>query len=457
LISFRRSFGAATMVAMSSLLVMACGSGSSGAGTSSTSVGYGASQPNATVNFWYMPNGADPKGYFQAEADAFHAAHPNITVNGTLVGWGDAFSKIQTALTSGVGPDVTQLGTTWVGAFSKGGGLRPFSQPEIDGLGGRSAFLPAAWGSSSLVGSSQTTAIPWFVDTRAIYYRTDVLKSLNIDPATAFQTWGSFEQTLATIQAAGKIQAFGIPGKNAYDVVHNFAPWVWDAGGDYVNKDGTKSTVADPAAVDGVYEYTTLASKYVDKAVLGKNNTDVDALFAAGKFAVTTDPPTLAQQLQQPSSQGGYAGGVAATAGFGTAPFPAGPKDHKVFFGGSNLAIMKSTKQTGPAYEWVRWLTNQGQPTFVSKIGLMPARAAAANAPVFANNPYLTAFRNQLQFGKSYPMTSAWGSIETALVKDYGQLWDQVSQSNEPVAKSVVQSDMTKAGQDIDAAIQTSQ
>src|SRR6266545_480619 len=227
--SLRRCLGGIALVALSALLVMACGGGG-GNTASTTSVGYGKDQPKVKVTFWYMPNGAAPNDYFKAEAAAFNAVHPNIEVEGTLTDWGDAFNKITTALTSGVGPDVTQLGTTWVGAFSKTGGLHPLSQGEIDGLGGKSAFVPAAWSSSGLVGSNQTTAVPWFIDTRAIYYRADVLRDLNIDPATAFKDWDSMDQTLGKIKAAGKIQPLGFPGKQAYDVVHNFAPWVWDAG-----------------------------------------------------------------------------------------------------------------------------------------------------------------------------------------------------------------------------------
>ncbi|HEY7201608.1 MAG TPA: extracellular solute-binding protein [Candidatus Dormibacteraeota bacterium] len=455
--SLRRSLGATALVALSALLVMACGgnSTSSSSGNGGT-VGYAASQPKVKITFWYMPNGAAPNDYFKAEAAAFNAAHPNIEVEGTLVDWGDAFNKITTALTSGVGPDVTQLGTTWVGAFSKTGGLHPFSKGEVDGLGGSSAFVPGAWASSSLVGSGQTTAIPWFIDTRAIYYRADVLNRLGIDPATAFSTWDAMDQTLGKIKAEGKIQPFGIPGKNAYDVVHNFAPWVWGAGGDYVNADGTKSQIGSDASVDGVFQFESLAAKYVDKAVLQKGNSDVEAAFGAGQFAVTTDGPWLAQQLQAPKASGGFGDDVTAKAGFGTAPYPAGPKDHKVFFGGSNLAIMKSSKQEAAAYEWVRWLTNQGQPTYVSKVGMWPARGLSANASVFAADKYDTAFKNQLQFGKSYPMIAAWGPIETALVKDFGNLWDQVSQANGPVPRDTVKSDMGKAAQDVDAAIQQS-
>jgi len=456
-ISLRRGTWATTLVALTSLLVMACGNGGGSNNGSSATVGYDKNQPKVTIQVWYMPNGGDPTGYFNSEAAAFEAQHPNIAVSGTLVQWGDAFSKITTALTSGVGPDVTQLGTTWVGAFSKTGGLHSFSQAEIDGLGGKSAFVPAAWASSSLVGSNQTTAIPWFIDTRAIYYRKDILQSLNIDPTTAFTDWSTLEATLAKIQQSGKIQAFGVPGKQAYDVVHNFAPFVWDAGGDYVNADGTKATIDQSAAVDGVVEYETLAGKYVDPAVLQKNNSDVEALFGAGKFAVTTDGPWLAAQLLEPSSAGGFADGPTAKNGFGTAPMPAGPKDHKVFFGGSNLAVMKSSKQEAAAYEFVRWMTNQGQPSYVSKVGMWPARELSANATQFANNQYMTAFKSQLQFGKAYPMVAAWGPIEGAMVKDYGSLWDQVSAAKGPVPRSVVQDDMNKAAQDINAAIQSSQ
>src|SRR3981081_4697075 len=109
-----------------------------------TGVGYGKDQPAVQINVWYMPNGSAPDDYFRTEAAGFNAAHPNIHVKGTPVSWGDAFNKITAALASGVGPDVTQLGPTWVGAFSRTGGLHQSSQAEIDGLGGSSAFFPAS-------------------------------------------------------------------------------------------------------------------------------------------------------------------------------------------------------------------------------------------------------------------------------------------------------------------------
>ena len=83
----------AAVLAAGALMVAACGSGS-GSSTSTSGVGYGKGQPKTTITFWYMPNGAQPDQYYRDEAAAFEAAHPNITVQGTNVSWGDAFTKV---------------------------------------------------------------------------------------------------------------------------------------------------------------------------------------------------------------------------------------------------------------------------------------------------------------------------------------------------------------------------
>ena len=451
----RSGLGALATISLAALLVSACSSG--GGGPQGTTVGYAKDQPKVQISFWYMPNGSAPDDYFKAEAQAFNAEHPNIEVQGTRVDCGDAVHNITAALTGGVGPDVTQLGTTWVGAFSKTGGLHEFSSAEIDGLGGKSAFVPASWNTSGIVGSSKTTAIPWFIDTRAVYYRADVLKDLNIDPQSAFKDWDSTEQTLAKIKAAGKIQALGVPGKNDFNVPHNFAPWIWGAGGDYVSTDGSKPMIADDASVDGVDRYQRLAATYVDPAVLQKSTPDVEAMFGQGRFAVTFSGPWLAQQLQTPKAQGGLGDDVTAKAGFGTVSFPTGPKAHAVFFGGSNLALLKSSKHPEAAYEWIRWLSgDKGQASYVPKVGLWPARVSAGSASVFTSNQYLTAFSSQLQFGRAYPIVPAWGPIETALVADMGKVWDGVAQRNGPLTRDQVKDLMTKASQDVQAAINQS-
>jgi multiple sugar transport system substrate-binding protein len=409
-----------------------------------------ASTQKVTISFWYMPNGTTPKDYVNQEIAAFNAAHPNITVQPTLVDWGQVGNKMNAVLAGGQGPDVTQVGTTLVGTYSKA--FHSFTQSEINGLGGKGAFTQATWTDTGIYGSGKTTAVPWFIDTRAVYYRKDILQKDGVDPASAFQNWSSFEAALAKIKAAGD-NALGMPS-NDWNVIHNMSPWIWEAGGDYLSSDGSKPVIAEDAAVNGVYQWQRIAGTYVDPAILQKNSADMDAYFAQGKFAITISGPWLQQQLQDPGPNG--VDSPTSKAGFGTAAFPSGPDGKRfVFFGGSNLAILKASKHNDAAYEFVRWLTSDaGQKSYIHKIGMYPSRAGVGDKAPFSNDTYLTAFAQQMKDGKSYPLVTAWGPIESTLSKDFGTLWQRVSQHGGPLTRSQVKGLLQTTAQDMSAAIQ---
>src|SRR5919106_2890611 len=264
------------------LLVVGCGRQDRAPQASPVAAGYGPQEPPVTIDFWYMPNGPSPDTVIRREIDRFHALHPNITVRATKLEWPDALTRLTTAAASGSGPDVSQLGTTWVGSISSLGGLRPFTDDELAWLGGREAYLPASWTSTRLLGRTEVTAVPWFVDIRAVFYRTDILRGLGIDPAKAFADWRSFAATLDRISSSGKVAALGQPGKADWNVVHNVAPFVWEAGGDFLSDDGTRATVATPAALDGVDYYQRLVAKHNSRPVLRSTYVEARETFIHG-------------------------------------------------------------------------------------------------------------------------------------------------------------------------------
>src|SRR5437879_3133567 len=145
-----------------------------------------------TINFWYLSSGAHPDQQFQAAARAFHTVHPDIEVKGTMLTAADAYAKMLAALTSGSGPDVMQVNAGWVGAFAATGALHEFTADEVQRLGGKDAFVPAAWNTSGAYQSGKTTAIPWFIDTKALYYRKDILQRVASGPGLAPQLHGNF-------------------------------------------------------------------------------------------------------------------------------------------------------------------------------------------------------------------------------------------------------------------------
>src|SRR3989441_4646655 len=308
-------------------------------------------QPNApsaatTINFWYLSSGATDA------AKAFHAAHPDIDVKATKI------SSLPASLTGANAPDVVELNREWVAAVANTGALHEFSTDEVQSIGGKSAFVPQAWP------TGKTTSIPWFIDTRVVYYRADILKELNIDPANAFSNWEAFDHTLDAIKISKKISPLGITGRNDSNPVASFAPWIWEAGGSLLSDDGTKPTINQSAAVDGVDEYQRFGGRYVDAAVLQQDTAGVESMFVNGKFAITIAGPELASKLK--GSQ------------FGVQQFPPGHTGHAVYIGGADLAIVKSSSKQSAAFEFVKWLTStEGQSSSGTKTGMYPALIAA--------------------------------------------------------------------------------
>src|SRR2546430_3801717 len=124
--------GTAALILAGLILAAAC-SGSPASNSTAT-----------TIDFWYVPTGAQPDQYIQDAAKSFHAQHPDIEVKGTKIAPGDAYTKMHAALTGagGGGPDVMQVDMSWVGAFAATGAMREFTADEGPNLRGRPALLP---------------------------------------------------------------------------------------------------------------------------------------------------------------------------------------------------------------------------------------------------------------------------------------------------------------------------
>ncbi len=417
----------------------------------------GDSNPSAatTIKLWIMPNSGNSKDDMIKLLAGFKTAMPNVNVQVTVLDWGSAFTKITNAVTSGEGPDVTQLGTTWVGAVSALDGLRPYTADEIASMGGKDSFFPAAWNTSHLYGSTDTTAIPWFLDVRGLYYRTDILKNLNIDPATGLDTWEHFDATMAKVTAAKVVTTtFVFPGKNDWNVVHNFAPWVWSAGGDMLNSDNSKSTFNSDQALVGVKQYTSFVGKgYTPVSVLEKNTADAENIFKSGNAAFVVAGSWIIGQGHQTAKDGGFSD-MAAAGKVGVVAIPAGPAGSITFVGGSDLAVMKASKHPTEAVALVKYLTGQEANVAYAKLtGNMPASKAGYGDQYFSGDPMYQVFIKAAGTGKSYPTIAAWGQIEDAMKKNLSGLWDDVAGVNGTFSPDMIKLRLDAAAKEVDAII----
>src|SRR5438105_3519393 len=98
------------------------------------------------------------------EFEAEHAIHVRLHLLSFDTGWSDL---VKFALYND-GPDISEIGSAWVGDLVAMNALHPFSAAEIKSLGGASAFVPSAWRGGTLAGGSQLWAIPWNTGARLL-------------------------------------------------------------------------------------------------------------------------------------------------------------------------------------------------------------------------------------------------------------------------------------------------
>ena len=155
------------VLAVASLALTGCGRDQGAADDAGPGQGEAVADGAAkgTIDVWAMGTEGDKLGDFVA---AFEKENPDAKVNVTAVPWEAAHDKIANAIAAGKTPDVSLIGTTWMGEFAEAGGL----DPTPEGLVDEGDFFDGAWG-STVVGDT-SYGVPWYVETRVLYYRKDL-------------------------------------------------------------------------------------------------------------------------------------------------------------------------------------------------------------------------------------------------------------------------------------------
>jgi multiple sugar transport system substrate-binding protein len=394
------------------------------------------------VEMWVMPNSLDPVSDLETLLKEFEK-ETGIKVKITSVDWGAAWSKITTAATSGDVPDVVQLGSTWVSAITGMGALQELSKEAIAELGGKRTFIPVAWKTTGIENSGKTTAIPWLVDARALYFRKDVLRKAKVSRYD-LNTWGSFKKSLQKIYDADlviddqPIAPFGMSGKNDWNVIHSLSPWIWMAGGEFLAPDRKTCLLDSDAVFEGISFYISLVrAGFVPMEYLELNTAQVSGNFNDGNCAMYFDGPYEVKTLTRPAAEGGAAGSLTSR-NFAITEYPRGPKGRYTFVGGSNLGIFKHAKNKSGAFKLIKFLTSRKAQVDYAKVsGFLPARLDAFDDPFFANDPHRKIFKKAVLIGRTYPPVPSWGLLEPILTRRFGIMWDYVTSGSDYDPKKI--------------------
>ncbi len=363
------------------------------------------------LNFWVMPNaGFATRPVLQAFVDEFEAARPDVKVRLIIHPWSLAWNRFMEVIKGRnvkSTPDVLQVGTTWVTTLNYLGALEkvPAEAGLEDANGGN-------------VGDSDAQCVPWFVDIRVLYYRKDLFQKFGVDPRW-LEDWKGFNRACAEIQKAiqkgglGNIIApLAIPGQKPGVLMHDLAPWVWQAGADFGGDEAGETNLTQAAFQQGCQFYFDLvANGYMPIP----NSAVPPGNFFTGHYAMQFTGSWPVDSYLNPA--GPYANSEVAN-GFAVAPLPAGPHGRATFLGGSNLGVAAASHNKEVAWDFIKFLNEPArQIRHARTIGALPARLQGMEA-LFENHPEaLQVFLSSFNTARRLPRVIELGSVEQIIYK----------------------------------------
>lgn len=323
----------------------------------------------------------------------FERQHPDIHVRVQQIPWTAAHEKLLTAFVGDATPDVAQIGNTWIAEFVALGALAPLSANSAD-------YFPGIWKTNVLDGTLY--GIPWYVDTRVLFYRSDLIPK--------FPTlWSDWRQTMQNVRDDHTAILLAL---NEWA-----GPIVLGMGlhAPFLTPDGLHADFEEPRFRRAFAFYVDLFRSGL-APLNGAQIANRYQSFANGEFDMTLSGPWDIGEFSRrlPASLQGK---------WMTAPMPAPdpPAPGLSLAGGSSLAIFRHSPHQTAARALIAYLSEPAvQVQFYTLTGDLPARESAWSDPVLDTNRYAAAFRVQLKHVAPTPQVPEWEQIVTAVAR-YGE------------------------------------
>jgi multiple sugar transport system substrate-binding protein len=368
------------------ILLTACGNS-----TPSTSANTGA---GSTIQVWTME---DSKSFTALMQDFTRQTGINVQVQ--AVPWDNVNDKLTTAVASGNGPDVTQIGLSLLPSFQSAGALLDLSPYLKDHPALQSAKYPSGVAADKMNPRGKVLSVPWVSDVRILFYRSDILAAAGISsPPT---TWTQFHDDAAILAKRGQ-------GKYGYYIPQwdSALPveFAWEAGGNIVDGSG-KVTFDTP-------EFRTAADFYIsfykDKLVPTASDFDQAQGFVSGAAPMIISGPYLASSIKSVAPQLSGKWGVALL-----------PKNvaGTSYYAGSNMGVWANSKHVAASLRLLDYLAQTStQLNWYKAANELPSTKAAMGDPSLTSDPMVKTYTDQLQDAKLLPLAPKWDKISQALL-----------------------------------------
>ena len=231
----------------------ACGGGSDDVDTEdiSGSITYWASNQGTSIS--------NDEEILQESIDRF-TEETGVEVDLEVIPWSDLQNRILTAISSGDGPDVLNIGNTWAVSMQSSGAFIPWEGDALEAVGGEDRFIESSWATGGAEGEAPTS-IPLYGLSYSMYYNTEIFEENGIDEPPA--TWEEFvdvaEELTQDTDGDGSTDQWGftLAGSSITNNAHAAFIRGLQHGGELYTEDGDPD-FANDEVVAGVNEWVQL-------------------------------------------------------------------------------------------------------------------------------------------------------------------------------------------------------
>jgi multiple sugar transport system substrate-binding protein len=358
-----------------------------------------------TIEFWGLGREGEVVIEFLPQ---FHRENPDIRVDVQQIPWTAAHEKLLTAHVGDSFPDVTQIGNTWIPELAALRAIAPLNaRVAASKVIHQRDYFPGIWETN--VVRDELFGVPWYVDTRVLFYRTDAIQH----PPRTWSEWIAIMERLKSESHDPHFYPLLMP-TNEWNQPVILAV---QRGAELVSFEG-EARFEDPRFIEAFSFYCDIYRRRLAAAMSNSQIANLYQQFGEGEFVMFISGPWDVGNLRDrlpPELQDKWS----------TAPMPAPdgtPYPGASLSGGSSLVISSHSKKQDACWKLIEFLSRpEIQMRFYEQSGDLPAHRAAWAAPKLANDKQIAAFRTQLDRTVALPRIPEWENIATS-VFEYGQL-----------------------------------
>ncbi len=356
-----------------------------------------ADDGTTTIRFWAM--GREAEVVMELLPD-FEREHPGLRVEVQAIPWTAAHEKLLTAYAADAMPDLLQLGNTWIPEFAALDALQPL-QPRIDAAAGIDTgdYFPGILDTNVVDG--QLLGLPWYVDTRLLFYRKDILREAGVDAVPG--TWDEWAAAMAAVKRhVGPDRYAILLPLNEFEPQLSLALQQDDA---LLRDRDTRGNFDSPGFRSALAFYARIFEEDWAPVLSETQVSNVWDEFFRGFNAFYLSGPWNIREFRRRAPAG-------LADEWGTMPLPGPDGPGAGIAGGTSLVLPRGGGHADAAWQLVEYLSRpEVQRRFHALSGNLPPRRSAWAHPDLSGDPLALAFRDQLERVRPTPKVLEWERI----------------------------------------------